>query len=185
MPYWLWYDIKSPLYSYTFKDMRFKFLVLSCEGREGKIDDIVSYFMSCYRSISSTHKKACYIKVLANITLVSKNNFFETGSHYVPQAGLKLTTQTNSRSSYLYFPSTWGYGSPVSPPQLQINFFFPFTWWDWGLNQNFALAKQTLYCLSHTSSSFCSGYLRDGVLRPICLAWPQTTILPISASQVS
>jgi hypothetical protein len=42
---------------------------------------------------------------------------------------------------------------------------------------------QALYCLSHTSSSFCSGYFRDGVLQTICLGWPQTTILLISASQ--
>jgi hypothetical protein len=27
-----------------------------------------------------------------------------------------------------------------------------------GREQDFLLAKQVLYCLSHTSSSFCSGY---------------------------
>jgi hypothetical protein len=30
--------------------------------------------------------------------------------------------------------------------------------------QGFALAKQVLYCLSHSSSSFCSGYFGDGGL---------------------
>jgi hypothetical protein len=32
--------------------------------------------------------------------------------------------------------------------------------------------------LSHTSSPFCSGYFGDGVSQIICLAWPQTMILP-------
>jgi hypothetical protein len=46
--------------------------------------------------------------------------------------------------------------------------------------EGFALAKQALYHLSHTSSLFCSGYFGDGILRTICPGWPQTTILPIS-----
>jgi hypothetical protein len=49
----------------------------------------------------------------------------------------------------------------------------------------FTLAEQALYCLSHTSSPFCSGYFGDGVSRAICLSWPRTAILPISASQVA
>jgi hypothetical protein len=51
--------------------------------------------------------------------------------------------------------------------------------------QGFALATKILYHLSHTSSPLCSGYFGDGVLGTICLGWPQTTILPISASQIS
>jgi hypothetical protein len=50
---------------------------------------------------------------------------------------------------------------------------------------NPGLAKLMLYHLSHTYSSFCSGYFGDGVSRTICLGWPQTLILPISASQVA
>jgi hypothetical protein len=46
------------------------------------------------------------------------------------------------------------------------------------------LAKQALYCLSHSSSLFFSGYFGDRVSRTTCLGWPQTVILPISASQV-
>jgi hypothetical protein len=34
-------------------------------------------------------------------------------------------------------------------------------------------------------SPLCSGYFGDGVLRTICPRWPQTTILPISASQTA
>jgi hypothetical protein len=45
-------------------------------------------------------------------------------------------------------------------------------------------AKLVLYHLSHASSPFCSGYFEDGAWRTICLSWPQTWILPISASQV-
>jgi hypothetical protein len=53
------------------------------------------------------------------------------------------------------------------------------------LNSGFALAKQVLYCLSHTSRPFCSGYFGDGISPTVCLGWPQTTILLISASQIA
>jgi hypothetical protein len=46
------------------------------------------------------------------------------------------------------------------------------------------LANQRLYCLSYTSSPFCSYYFGDGVSRVICLGWSQIAILLISASQV-
>jgi hypothetical protein len=45
--------------------------------------------------------------------------------------------------------------------------------------------KETLFCLKHASSPFCSSYFGDGVLRSIFLGWPGTSILPISASQVA
>jgi hypothetical protein len=48
------------------------------------------------------------------------------------------------------------------------------------LSQGFALAKQALYSLNHTSSSFCSCYFWI-----ICLGQPLTVILFISDSQVS
>jgi hypothetical protein len=38
--------------------------------------------------------------------------------------------------------------------------------------QDFMLAKQTLYHLSHISSSFCSDYFENGVIPTICLGWP-------------
>jgi hypothetical protein len=40
------------------------------------------------------------------------------------------------------------------------------------LSGGFMLAKQTLCCLSHTSSPFCSGYFGDGVSQIICQGWP-------------
>jgi hypothetical protein len=49
----------------------------------------------------------------------------------------------------------------------------------------FMLAKQALYHLSHTSSSFCSGYFEDSISQIICLGWPRTVILMISAFQVA
>jgi hypothetical protein len=52
-----------------------------------------------------------------------------------------------------------------------------------GLNSGQVLIKQALYHLSHFSSPFCSGYFGDGVLQTP--RWPQTAILPISASQVA
>jgi hypothetical protein len=51
--------------------------------------------------------------------------------------------------------------------------------------QGFVLAKQALYCLSHTSSPFFRWLFWIEVPLTICLSWPQTTVLPISASQVS
>jgi hypothetical protein len=39
--------------------------------------------------------------------------------------------------------------------------------------------------LSHDSSPFYFGHLGDGVSQTICLDWPRTMILPISASQVA
>jgi hypothetical protein len=61
-----------------------------------------------------------------------------------------------------------------------------FVVWGTGVyTQGFALAKQALYFLSHTSSPFCYGYFGDMVLRTIYLGWPQTWITLISASQVA
>jgi hypothetical protein len=39
--------------------------------------------------------------------------------------------------------------------------------------------------LSHTSSPLCSGYFGDGISQTIYSGWPQTSMLPISASQVA
>jgi hypothetical protein len=50
--------------------------------------------------------------------------------------------------------------------------------------QSLALAKQVLYCLSNTSSPFCSVYFGDKSLMNYCPSWPQTMILSISASLV-
>jgi hypothetical protein len=46
-----------------------------------------------------------------------------------------------------------------------------------GGTEGFQLTKQTLRCLSHSSSPLCSEYFGDGVLRPICLGWlePQSS----------
>jgi hypothetical protein len=49
----------------------------------------------------------------------------------------------------------------------------------------FLLTKQTLYCLSHICSPFCSGKLGDEVLGAICPGWLRTVILLISVSQVA
>jgi hypothetical protein len=54
-------------------------------------------------------------------------------------------------------------------------------WRDWALS----LPSRHSTTLSHTCSPFCSGYFGDGVSWTICLGWPQTSILPISASQVA
>jgi hypothetical protein len=41
------------------------------------------------------------------------------------------------------------------------------------------------FTLSHTSSSFCSGYFGDGVWWTICPDWPHMAILSVSASQIA
>jgi hypothetical protein len=83
---------------------------------------------------------------------------------------------------------------------LFYDFFFLRIWWIsftrclfcFGLfdgarvwTQGFALAKQAFYGLNQISSPFCSGYFGDGILQTICPGWPQTMILPISASQIA
>jgi hypothetical protein len=60
-------------------------------------------------------------------------------------------------------------------------FVFVLFWWDWRVLR----LQSRCSCLSHTSTPFCSGYFRDGVLWTICPGWPQTEILLSSASQVA
>jgi hypothetical protein len=47
------------------------------------------------------------------------------------------------------------------------------------------LAKQALYCLSHSSSLFCSDYFRGSISQSICQGWVLNVILLISASKVA
>jgi hypothetical protein len=54
-----------------------------------------------------------------------------------------------------------------------------------GESQETYRAKQVLYRLTHTSCPFCCGYFEAKVLQTICLGWPQTMILLISASHSS
>jgi hypothetical protein len=49
----------------------------------------------------------------------------------------------------------------------------------------FELRASCLQSLNHIFNQFCSGYIGDRVSQNICLDWPQTLILPISASQVA
>jgi hypothetical protein len=51
--------------------------------------------------------------------------------------------------------------------------------------QDFMLAKQTLYHLSHTSSPFCVSYFGNGISRTLCLGCSHTIVPLISASQVA
>jgi hypothetical protein len=52
--------------------------------------------------------------------------------------------------------------------------------------QGFALARQMLYCLNpHPPVHFALVILEMGSQQNICLGWPQTTTLPISASPVA
>jgi hypothetical protein len=64
---------------------------------------------------------------------------------------------------------------------INISFFLGSEVW----TQDSELAKQALYCLSHTSSSFCFGYFGDGVLDIICLECLELWFPLISASQVA
>jgi hypothetical protein len=69
---------------------------------------------------------------------------------------------------------------------VYLFFGFVFSFGTTGVwTQGYEYAKQLLYPLSHTSSPFCPGYSGDSVLWTICPCWPQTLILPISASQVA
>jgi hypothetical protein len=64
-------------------------------------------------------------------------------------------------------------------------FCFCFFWWDWGLNSGLHACKAyTLSLEPHTLPvHFALVILEMGVSQTICLGWPQTCILLISASQ--
>jgi hypothetical protein len=66
-----------------------------------------------------------------------------------------MTLILNSTAKTAITPIRLTYGS------LTFSDFF-FFWWDWGLTLDFGFAEQALYCLSHTSSPFCSDYFGDG-----------------------
>jgi hypothetical protein len=51
--------------------------------------------------------------------------------------------------------------------------------------QDFTLAKQALYCLSHTSSPFALVIVEMGYHELFCLGWSWKAIVLISASQVA
>jgi hypothetical protein len=54
-------------------------------------------------------------------------------------------------------------------------------WWKWFWTQGFASAEQVLYCLSHTSSPFCSSYFGVGNYLPrLALNWSQPRIIGVS-----
>jgi hypothetical protein len=77
--------------------------------------------------------------------------------------------------SNLCLPSSGDY--KCQPPQLVCNVCLGFFLCVCGTGvwiQGFALAKQALYHLSHTSSPFCSGYFGDLVSWTICPGWLQT-----------
>jgi hypothetical protein len=73
-------------------------------------------------------------------------------------------------------PTTW-----TIPPAFFFFFFGGTEIW----TQGFMLAKQALYHLSHTCSPFCCGYFGDRVSQTICLGWLPTSVLLISAFQIT
>jgi hypothetical protein len=91
---------------------------------------------------------------------------------------LRLALNCNSPH---FIPSRWYYRCKLPCPAL--NFFFGGTgvW-----TQGFLLVKQALYCLSHTSSPFCSDYFwREGLVNCLLRLASQTLILLISSSLVA
>jgi hypothetical protein len=74
---------------------------------------------------------------------------------------------------------------PRHSPLLPILVFFFKSWWDWFELRAFAVGKQTLYHLNHTTRQFALVILEMEFSWTVCLGWPWTTTLPISASQVA
>jgi hypothetical protein len=68
----------------------------------------------------------------------------------------------NSREKLPHFSSR-GKGRPIILKYTK-ECCFVFVLQGWGLNSDFMVAKQVLYHLSHTFSSFCSDYFGDGGL---------------------
>jgi hypothetical protein len=77
-----------------------------------------------------------------------------------------------------YFP--WSYISEKNIISQLVRFFFSVLgiksrffcfvfWWDWDLDSGLQVYKQSLYCLSHTSSPFALVILEMGISQSICL----------------
>jgi hypothetical protein len=77
-----------------------------------------------------------------------------------------------------------GLRRPIQSYKLLFKLFF-FSCGTGVWTQGFALAKQALYCWSHTPSPFCSGYFGDGASWALCPGWTGTLIFLISASHIA
>jgi hypothetical protein len=63
--------------------------------------------------------------------------------------------------------------------------FFLFFGWDLSLNSGLCTCKAGALLLKPHLHPFWSSYFGSGVSQTICLGWPGTVILPISASQIT
>jgi hypothetical protein len=91
---------------------------------------------------------------------------------------IKVTLLPSLRSSHLEPLHFLNHNLPsvymeIFQIQTDLQHRFPTARWTstqiW--TQGSALAKQVLYCLSHTSNPFCSGYFEVGVSQTIYLGW--------------
>jgi hypothetical protein len=103
--------------------------------------------------------------------MMAENNRNLSPSFWSPEAEIKVSVQL--------------YSSEDSRGEFTSYFFQLFFKWDWVLNSGLHICKASALLLEPHLQSLFSGYFRDRTLRTICLAWLQTTILPISASQVA
>jgi hypothetical protein len=99
-----------------------------------------------------------------------------------PAEGLSRTKMPRE-SFFCLTTSDLGHWSfPSNQMETLALFGFFFFWWNW---VGFELRASHSQGLSHTFSSFCSGYFGDEVLQSICPCWPQTSIHLIPAFQVA
>jgi hypothetical protein len=77
---------------------------------------------------------------------------------------------------------------PRTKTAQQFSSFFLLCVWWWELELGFELRGshlQNRLPLTWAKPPFCSGYFGDGISHTICLSWPPTSILPISAYQAA
>jgi hypothetical protein len=108
-------------------------------------------------------------RVLATVISVfkSKQNYLQQGFGKLPWRHCKIQHNPTQHTSRVWMCKL-----------LSETFF-------WRVELGFELRASWLYCLSHTSSSFCCGHFGGGVLQTICPWCSWTMIILISASQVS
>jgi hypothetical protein len=81
------------------------------------------------------------------VTLCDLGNNNKEKSLYVFSINMNFPPQVFSILGWICRCRICRYGRPT-----EFYGFFFFLWWDWGLNSRICIAKQVLYCWSHTSS---------------------------------
>jgi hypothetical protein len=134
---------------------------------------VLSWFILCFREALQMAALG-HLYCLSSLTLSSSFH-----PHHLIHQNLfifLIHSHSHPLSSEQWLPDLGTYHTPM------LNFLGSGTgiW-----TQGFKLGKQARYHLNHNSAPFFLGYFGDRVSWTICLGWPQTVMILISASQVT